>query len=936
LLTADPGVGKTRLAGELLRRHVDGATVLESRAHSMSGGVAFGMWAEALDPLLQVLSDDDVAQLCGGFLDDLSALFHRVAAMRGPWSTAPAGHEPPRPRLLAGLIRMLDELCGRGPLVILLDDMHWADASSWEVLRQIARRLDSAPLLLLLTARPVELAEHSGAAPVLFDLEQDGLLTRLELTPLQNDGLRALAEQIIGAEPKTALVDWVAERSRGNVLFAIGLLRALLEEDADLSAPVLTRLPESLTERVAARAKLLPPHHVAVLEHVAVAGRPVALPDLIALTDSTLEDIGPVLAEMVAARTIVETERGRSLTYELPHPLVRDVAYEQIGGARRRVLHRRAARVLREGGHIAEAAAHYASSAEPGDPEAVSALLEALREAEQREAVSEALTMLGALVELLPANDRRWLDVLDAMHGQATWITDHRADSRFEVAVAALRAIDGQLTEADDPSRRALVKFRLANFLAWGVGDGDVAFELHVAARDLFEAAGDLPRMRLAEFELAWNKGLHGDFAAMTEAARGLAVSAEEAGDRPAAMLAWTALATSAFFGGHIAEAEAANKRAGELAEAAGATFRSSMTESRSAMWLAVQGRITDARRALAESRQANHAGYRESGGLSLEANTEWVAGNFRAALEAARESDRVSAGTRERLMRATVCGAFAAVEVGEPAEARRHLDRADAMLGGRHWHGITLLTRYAEGLLLWSTGEPASAVGVLREGAARLHRMDLIVLSGLALPDLAELAHTLDDPDLAIAAAKEATEIAGRMDQLTYTALADLAAAWAALAGEDCTAAIAAARSAIEHVDATEWRAHQAKARHVLGCALLTTAPAEAVAALEDAARRYADCGALWRRGLVLDLLRQQGAPARRALAATVGPAPLTRRERDVAMLAAQGLAVKEIAAQLFVGERTVETHLGNVYAKLGVDSKLDLVRRAAELGLA
>src|SRR5262249_1639496 len=152
-----------------------------------------------------------------------------------------------------------------------------------------------------------------------------------------------------------------------------------------------------------------------------------------------------VLAEMVAARTLVETERGRSLTYELPHPLVRDVAYEQIGGAPPPGVPRPAPRGLRGAGRVPGAAAHHAPRAEPGDPEAVTVLLEALREAEQREAVSEALTMLGALVDLLPANDRRWLDVLEAMHGQATWITDHRADHRFEVAVAALRAIDGLL-----------------------------------------------------------------------------------------------------------------------------------------------------------------------------------------------------------------------------------------------------------------------------------------------------------------------------------------------------------------------------------------------------------------------------------------------------------------------------------------------------------
>jgi predicted ATPase len=222
-----------------------------------------------------------------------------------------------------------------------------------DVLRHVARRLDAAPLQIVLTARPVELAAHEAAAPVLFDLDQDGLLTRLDLTPLQTAGVTALAAQVIGAEPKPALVEWLVERSRGNALFALGLIRALIDEGADLSAPSLTRLPESLTERVALRVRLLPPAQVAVMEALAITGRPVELADLIALAETTLEQIGPVLAEGVATRTLVETERGRSLTYEMMHPLIRDAAYEQIGGARRRVLHRRAARVLHKSGHVA-------------------------------------------------------------------------------------------------------------------------------------------------------------------------------------------------------------------------------------------------------------------------------------------------------------------------------------------------------------------------------------------------------------------------------------------------------------------------------------------------------------------------------------------------------------------------------------------------------
>ena len=81
--------------------------------------------------------------------------------------------------------------------------------------------------------------------------------------------------------------------------------------------------------------------------------------------------------------------------------------------------------------------------------------------------------------------------------------------------------------------------------------------------------------------------------------------------------------------------------------------------------------------------------------------------------------------------------------------------------------------------------------------------------------------------------------------------------------------------------------------------------------------------------------MLRSLGGTGRRAAAAVTGPGSLTRREREVARLAAQGQSARDIAAQLFIGERTVETHLANAYAKLGVTSKLDLVRRAVELGL-
>jgi hypothetical protein len=105
---------------------------------------------------------------------------------------------------------------------------------------------------------------------------------------------------------------------------------------------------------------------------------------------------------------------------------------------------------------------------------------------------------------------------------------------------------------------------------------------------------------------------------------------------------------------------------------------------------------MAEARRVLAEARKADPA-YRESGLMNLEVAIEWMRGNFAAAVEAAREAERGSPGTRVRLLQGMVYGALAAVEVGLPNEARRHLDRADAVLAGRDWQMIMPISGHAE-----------------------------------------------------------------------------------------------------------------------------------------------------------------------------------------------------------------------------------------------
>ena len=117
--------------------------------------------------------------MCGGFVDDLSGLLRSAAAVRG---SAPAG-EPPRARLIEGLAVLVANLAQDRPVIVFLDDVHVADASSWDALHYLARNLSAAPVLVVAAARPAELAAQLGPTHVLLGLEQDGLLRRLELGP---------------------------------------------------------------------------------------------------------------------------------------------------------------------------------------------------------------------------------------------------------------------------------------------------------------------------------------------------------------------------------------------------------------------------------------------------------------------------------------------------------------------------------------------------------------------------------------------------------------------------------------------------------------------------------------------------------------------------------------------------------------------------------
>ncbi|MHB1534558.1 MAG: ATP-binding protein [Acidimicrobiales bacterium] len=936
LVVADPGMGKTRLVSELLHRQRRWTLGLSARGYAMGTTSPFGLWSEAIEAHLRKLDPPAVAELCGGFLDDLGAVFRSAAVARVGTAT-----EVPRARLFDGIAVLVANLAAATPTVVFLDDLHLADSSSLELLDYLTRTLGGSRLLVVAAARPAELESQPLVRETLGRLDQAELLDRVHLRPLGPDHVAELAGLVLDAPAPQPLVDWLVERSRGHPLFVLGLLRALVDGGGDLTAPQLARLPDQLGEQVGNRLTSLAPAELAVLELLAVHGQRIDVWDLIELSGQPLDRLACDLETLAGVRLVTEDQQGAELAYEIAHPLIQEAIYQRIGGARRQLLHRQIARRLESAGHLAAAAPHFVASAGVGDGEAIEALLAAMGEARAHQAHWEAFAVLAQLLAILPEGDPRWLGVLEILVWQGDQFLDHKADIDDVTIPTALERIDRFLGQSGNGQSgdghlqaRGDARYCRAHHLAFDRGELVAARTACQEAISLYRAAGAEPRLRAGEHELSWIAGFGGSLPEQEALAAGLVARSEAAGDQEMVILALSSQGYAAFLRGRFAAAETALRRSTELAQQAGHTQRVVTNLSIYAQSLAFAGRLDQATLALADARSSSSV-YVHT--LLLDATTRhsWLAGDFEPALLSAKEAIRSTAASLgKRRAWAIAVAAMAAAEMGRLGDAHTLLDQAQAAYGSGEWYTASHHCPWAAGVLAHLDGDAARAVDLLRHTADRLAAMDARPLSALVLADGAEIAAAAGDDAATVELGCRLAETAGELEGRLYSALAALGTAWAALASCPSDAA-AAASKAVEELAASGYKGFQARAAMQLGRALASTDRAGAAAAVGHAATLFENCGAVTRRQGALDLLAGLGHPGKRTRAATLGPAALSRREREVAGLAVEGLSTKEIARRLFIGERTVETHLENAYAKLGVRSRLDLVRRASEFGL-
>lgn len=277
---------------------------------------------------------------------------------------------------------------------------------------------------------------------------------------------------------------------------------------------------------------------------------------------------------------------------------------------------------------------------------------------------------------------------------------------------------------------------------------------------------------------------------------------------------------------------------------------------------------------------------------------------------------------------------ARALADIGHATRASRYLDQARETYTGDDVLEWSAWCDWSDGYLHWLSGNTDDAIAFYSRAAGRYREMGALAIEAMVLVDLAETAFHAPDATLLGETSHRMTDIADRVGSRLHRLLAALVVSLHDLASDKVNGELLVQTA--QELEELGYLVLAGTAAHYAGASLEHTEQSEAMNMLEMAARIAASSGAAQRRDRSIRLLSEMGTAGRRATGAILGPQSLTPREREVAELAATGLTARQIADRLFIGTRTVESHLAHVYPKLGVESKQELVIRAAELGLS
>jgi DNA-binding CsgD family transcriptional regulator len=908
VVEGEAGIGKSRLLAEALEAaRSRGLEVVAGRGQDLERNRPFGLLADAFG--------------CSRSSPDprRAAIAALLATHDGDRGVTTVSSDPGLQfQAVDAFLDLVEALAGRGPLVLGLDDLQWADPSSLLTLGALARRLTVGPVALVASLRPLPGGRELERMLEAFDAAG---ARRLALGQLDREAVAGLVAEAVAAEPGPRLMAEVAAAG-GNPLFVTELVAALLSEGAvrtvDGRAEVVeTTLPPNLRLTILRRLSFLPEETLEALRPASILGSSFSLTELSATTGRSALELSSVLAEAIRAKVLEDD--GERLRFR--HDLIHEAIYEDLPASVRLALHREAGRRLAgAGAEPLRVAEHLARAATQGDAEAVAWLTRAARDAAPRSHAAAA-EMLGRAIALADPADPGRERLLVERAGALMW------SGRLAEAEAAFRSLLGR---GHDPSVEAQARILLARTLATQVRIREALQELECVQQSPGLAGKPRAAAWVAEAMARVELGDLDGAVAAVERAR---TTAAGLGGHPAISLALTSLAI-------VEELRADLARALELIdEAVRLADRSDQRHGHRNPIHLIRGCILMDLDRFEEARSTLQTGRRISEELGVRwrlpfyqavlAMERFLAGDWDDALADLEEALTLTEETGERysLVLSHAVKALIALHRGELRQAEAAVATAEAELadtGPRfrsHW------ATWARALVLEAQGKTGQAFATLAGCWDRCAAFGMAVELPLFGADLARLALAAGDRGRAEQVAAAVAQVAAGNQVASLTGAARRCQGLTTDNPEVLRSAVdayAASGRPLELAQTTE-DTGAALARHGQ-VAAATPLLHQALDSYEhlDAARGAARVEARLRE---LGVRRGRRGPRQRP---QLGWPSLTPTEHRVVDLVAEGLSNPQIGRRLFVSSRTVQTHLAHVFTKLGISSRAQLAAEA------
>ncbi len=461
VVSGEPGIGKTRLVAEVaITANDGGGTVLYGRSEEELD-VAFRPWAEALGHLVAHAPDGLVRAHLDDWGGDLGRLLPGLDAPEPPRTDA----DTERLRLFGAVADLLTRAGEEAPVLMVLDDLHWADESSLLLLRHQVRNLGDARVLLVGTYRNTDVGRTHPLAAALADLRREAGVARVDLSGLDQDEVRLFLTQAGGGEvdPEqvTVLAEMVWAETEGNPFFIGEVLAHLVESGAlvqrdgrwegDRTLIEQIGLPEGIREVIGRRLAELDDAGNDLLRAAAVIGPAFDAAVLAEAVGRDVDDVAAALDAAASRRLVVEDDEVLD-RFRFAHALIRQTLLEELRTSRRVRLHHRVAVALEgRGAPAADLAHHFGEAAPLADADkALTYAAQAADEAATRLAYEQAITFRRLAVEcedlLDPPDPERRAEVLLAL-GEAHNTADDPASGLAPFVAAAGAARDAGRTD---------------------------------------------------------------------------------------------------------------------------------------------------------------------------------------------------------------------------------------------------------------------------------------------------------------------------------------------------------------------------------------------------------------------------------------------------------------------------------------------------------